>query len=44
MLHSREWIGTSLIVAGVTLWCGMAQLIARTPWNRSENRPKREKA
>ena len=32
-------IGTGLIVAGVTRWCGMAQLIARMPWNRGEDCP-----
>jgi rhodanese-related sulfurtransferase len=32
-------IGTGLIVAGVTRWCGMAQLIARMPWNRGEHCP-----
>jgi rhodanese-related sulfurtransferase len=34
-------IGTGLIVAGVTRWCGMAQLIARMPWNRGEHCPER---
>ena len=27
-------IGAGLITAGLTQWCGMAQLIARLPWNR----------
>ena len=27
-------IGTGLITAGLTRWCGMARLIARMPWNR----------
>ena len=27
-------IGSGLIVAGLTRWCGMAQLIAHLPWNR----------
>jgi rhodanese-related sulfurtransferase len=27
-------IGSGLIVAGITRWCGMAQLIAGMPWNR----------
>jgi rhodanese-related sulfurtransferase len=27
-------IGAGLITAGVTRWCGMAQLISRMPWNR----------
>jgi rhodanese-related sulfurtransferase len=34
-------IGTGLIVAGVTQWCGMAQLVARMPWNRGEHCPER---
>jgi rhodanese-related sulfurtransferase len=37
-------IGTGLIVAGVTRWCGMAQLIARMPWNRGEHCPERMNA
>jgi len=27
-------IGTGLIFAGITRWCGMAKLIAQMPWNR----------
>ena len=27
-------IGVGLIAAGITRWCGMAQLMARMPWNR----------
>jgi rhodanese-related sulfurtransferase len=27
-------IGAGVITAGVTRWCGMAQLMARMPWNR----------
>jgi rhodanese-related sulfurtransferase len=27
-------IGAGLIVAGTTRWCGVAQLLARLPWNR----------
>ena len=27
-------IGSGLIMAGITRWCGMAHLIARMPWNR----------
>lgn len=27
-------IGTGLIFAGVTGWCGMAKLLSRMPWNR----------
>ena len=30
-------IGAGLVVAGTTRWCGMAELIARLPWNRSRN-------
>ncbi len=37
-------IGAGLIVAGVTRWCGMAQLIARMPWNRGEHCPERMNA
>jgi len=33
-------IGAGLIVAGTTRWCGMEKLIARMPWNRSDNCPK----
>lgn len=32
-------IGAGLVFAGITRWCGMAQLIARMPWNRSGNCP-----
>jgi rhodanese-related sulfurtransferase len=28
-------IGAGLIVAGITRWCGMAQLMAMMPWNQS---------
>ena len=28
-------IGTGLIVAGLTQWCGLARLIAMMPWNRA---------
>lgn len=27
-------VGTGLIVAGASGWCGMARLLARMPWNR----------
>ncbi|MGB5611046.1 MAG: rhodanese-like domain-containing protein [Sedimenticolaceae bacterium] len=27
-------IGAGLIAAGITRWCGMAQVLARMPWNR----------
>jgi rhodanese-related sulfurtransferase len=30
-------IGAGLVMAGTTRWCGMAELIARLPWNRSRN-------
>jgi hypothetical protein len=30
-------IGAGLITAGITRWCGMAQLMARMPWNRRRN-------
>ena len=30
-------IGAGLITAGMTRWCGMAQLIARMPWNRGSD-------
>jgi len=30
-------IGTGLIVAGTTNWCGMAKLMAHMPWNRGND-------
>jgi rhodanese-related sulfurtransferase len=30
-------VGSGLIVAGITRWCGVAQLIARMPWNQDRN-------
>ncbi len=30
-------VGTGLIVAGTTRWCGMAHLVAWMPWNRKGN-------
>lgn len=30
-------IGAGLVTAGVTRWCGMAQLMARMPWNRQRH-------
>lgn len=30
-------IGAGLITAGITRWCGMAQLLARMPWNRGRD-------
>lgn len=30
-------IGTGLIVAGITNWCGMARLMALLPWNQNRN-------
>jgi rhodanese-related sulfurtransferase len=38
------FIGVGLIVAGTTRWCGMARLIARMPWNRSDNCPEQANA
>jgi rhodanese-related sulfurtransferase len=32
-------IGAGLIYAGVTRWCGLSELLARLPWNRSVNCP-----
>lgn len=31
------FIGTGLIIAGITGWCGMAKLVAYMPWNRADN-------
>ena len=28
------FVGAGLMIAGATGWCGMAQLLARMPWNR----------
>lgn len=30
-------IGAGLVTAGLTRWCGMAQLMARMPWNRGRD-------
>jgi len=30
-------VGAGLIFAGITRWCGLAQLIARMPWNRGRD-------
>ncbi len=30
-------VGTGLIVAGITRWCGMARLVALMPWNKRVN-------
>ena len=30
-------IGAGLIISGVTRWCGLARLLARMPWNRSQH-------
>lgn len=38
------FIGAGLIVAGTTRWCGMAKVIARMPWNRSNNCPEQTNA
>ncbi len=32
-------IGSGLIVAGITRWCGMARLIAKMPWNQRGDCP-----
>ena len=37
-------IGAGLISAGITRWCGMAQLIARMPWNRERSCSEEAKA
>jgi len=37
-------IGAGLIFAGVSRWCGMAELMARLPWNRSVNCPEQAQA
>jgi rhodanese-related sulfurtransferase len=29
-------ISAGLIIAGITRWCGMAEMIAQMPWNRTE--------
>ena len=29
------FVGAGLIFAGISGWCGMAQLLAMMPWNRS---------
>jgi len=31
------FVGTGLVFAGVTNWCGMGLLIAKAPWNRSRS-------
>ena len=41
---AAAFIGAGLIFAGVTRWCGMAQLIARLPWNRSDKHPEQAHA
>ncbi|MDJ0806698.1 MAG: rhodanese-like domain-containing protein [Gammaproteobacteria bacterium] len=35
-------IGAGLITAGLTRWCGMAQLLARMPWNRESQKLQKE--
>jgi rhodanese-related sulfurtransferase len=35
------FVGAGLIVAGVTGFCGMANLLLRMPWNRTRSRPTR---
>lgn len=34
------FVGSGLILAGVTGFCGMARLLARAPWNRAAYGPK----
>jgi rhodanese-related sulfurtransferase len=36
---SAAFIGAGLIYAGITRWCGLSQLLARMPWNRTVNCP-----
>jgi rhodanese-related sulfurtransferase len=38
MLGLPAFVGAGLIFAGVTDRCGMANLLARMPWNRSDSR------
>lgn len=38
------FIGAGLIFTGVSRWCGMSELIARLPWNRSVNCPEQAQA
>ena len=37
-------IGSGLIVAGTTRWCGMARLVALMPWNRKSGCPEQATA
>lgn len=37
-------IGSGLIVAGTTRWCGMARLVALMPWNRKAGCPEQATA
>ena len=41
---AAAFIGAGLIFAGVSRWCGMAELMARLPWNRSVNCPEQAQA
>ena len=41
---AAAFIGAGLIFAGVSRWCGMSELIARLPWNRSVNCPEQAQA
>lgn len=34
LLAIPAFVGTGLVVAGVTDWCGMGLLLARMPWNK----------
>jgi rhodanese-related sulfurtransferase len=41
---AAAFIGAGLIFAGVSRWCGMSELIARLPWNRSVGCPEQAQA
>ena len=41
---AAAFIGAGLIFAGVSRWCGMSELMARLPWNRSVNCPEQAQA
>jgi hypothetical protein len=33
-------VGAGLVMAGITGFCGLAQVLARMPWNRPPERPR----
>jgi hypothetical protein len=33
------FVGTGLVFAGLTGWCGMAKLLGQMPWNRAAMNP-----